>query len=71
MPTDDPTSELHKAAQSRRRYLDKAIARQAEVDAKPDAQPWEVEHARRTLVEATAAVERYAVALAIAEDRCK
>ena len=63
---DDPLAILREAAQSRRRHLDHTLARQAEVNAKPDAQPWEVEHARTTVVEATAAVERHAVALAMA-----
>jgi len=49
-----------------RRQFARARAREAEVTATPDAQPWEVEHARESLLNAQQCLDVHTVAFAMA-----
>ena len=64
--TLDQAELLQSAAASWNRQFDRARARAAVVDANPEAQPWELEHARDALATAQRAVDQHAVVLALA-----
>lgn len=63
--TDKPNASTVILETYRRQY-ERARARVAEVAATPDAQPWEVEHARESLLNAQQCLDVHTVAFAMA-----